>query len=215
MALSPVIIDRSVRAGSPVCLRPRRGANGWGSRDRGPSRAGSCVLALACAGSTALAADDSSNPAPAELPAIDGLAPEDLESDAATLRDTAERDPRALGPLSIGTPDAGLLLNPVLFPAGSYWTLREPGRGVGHRRDDRLHRERHRSGRGALPGLAAPRDRRPQQSARRPHRPAPSHQAGRDADLGFYYRSGESPTRSGRHGRRTSTRRAPGPSCGR
>ena len=92
------------------------------------------VLVLVCAGSVAPAADDTSTPSrdtstpsPADLPVLEGLVLEGPESDAAILRDTAERDPSALGPLSIGTPDAGLLLNPVLFPEGSYWTLREPG----------------------------------------------------------------------------------------
>ena len=60
-----------------------------------------------------------------DVPAVvaDLLDPAD---DALGLRLIAERDPRLLGPLSIGTPDSGLLLNPIPFPEGAFWKLREP-----------------------------------------------------------------------------------------
>ncbi len=151
------------------------------------------LLALVCASST-LAADDASNPGPAELPVIDGLAPESLDSDAATLRDIAEQDPRALGPLSIGTPDAGLLLNPVLFPAGSYWRLREPDEAWATDETidfivnaiEAVEARYPGSPRLVIGDLSHPRGGRIDR-----HR---SHQAGRDADLGLYYRSGEADT---------------------
>jgi penicillin-insensitive murein endopeptidase len=150
------------------------------------------ALALVCAGATGAAAGDGSNPAPPELPAIDGLASEDFESDAATLRDTAERDPRALGPLSIGTPDAGLLLNPVLFPQGWYWTLRE--RDESWATDETIDFivnaiESVEARYPGSPRLVIGDLSNPQGGRIDRHR---SHQAGRDADLGFYYRSGES-----------------------
>ena len=56
--------------------------------------------------------------ASAEVPA-GPLATEWASPDAAeALLVTAQVDPAALGPLSIGTPDSGLLLNPVPFPPG-------------------------------------------------------------------------------------------------
>ena len=48
-----------------------------------------------------------------------------------------------------------------------------PERVLGDRRDDRLHRHRDRDGRGPLPRLAAPRDRRPEQPLGRPAQPPP------------------------------------------
>ncbi len=150
------------------------------------------VLALFCAGASAGAGDDAANPALPELPTIDTLASEDLENDAATLRDTAERDPRALGPLSIGTPDAGLLLNPVLFPEGWYWTLRE--RDESWATDETIDFivnaiEAVEARYPGSPRLVIGDLSNPQGGRIDRHR---SHQAGRDADLGFYYRSGES-----------------------
>ena len=63
---------------------------------------------------------------PADLPSLETAVLVEPAIDVAELRLTAERDPRALGPLSIGTPAAGLLLNPVPFPEGPFWRLREP-----------------------------------------------------------------------------------------
>ena len=152
------------------------------------------LLALACAGPAVVTADDTPTVAPAALPAIDELAPENLDSDAATLRDIAERDPRALGPLSIGTPDAGLLLNPVLFPAGSFWTLREPSEAWATDETidfimnaiEAVEARYPGSPRLVIGDLSNPHGGRIDR-----HK---SHQAGRDADLGLYYRSGEAAT---------------------
>jgi murein endopeptidase len=173
------------------------------TRKQKPESCWLMVLALVCAGAGAPAADDTSTPSPAELPVLDGLVlegvpeglvREGLDSDAATLRDTAERDPRALGPLSIGTPDAGLLLNPVLFPEGSYWTLRE--RDESWATDETIdfivnaieavEARYPGSPRLVIGDLSNPRGGRIDR-----HR---SHQTGRDADLGLYYRSAEPTT---------------------
>src|SRR3990172_2539104 len=150
------------------------------------------ALVLVCAGAAAPAADDASTPSPVDLPVPEDLVLEGPEADVATLRDTAERDPRALGPLSIGTPDAGLLLNPVLFPEGSYWTLREPDDAWATDETidfimnaiEAVEARYPRSPPLVIGDLSHPRGGRIDR-----HR---SHQAGRDADLGFYYRSGES-----------------------
>jgi hypothetical protein len=86
---------------------------------------------LCAAGLPVLGADD---PATASAPPDVEKAPAPVEASAAGAipRETeellvaAQRDPAAIGPLSIGTPDAGLLLNPVPFPEGSLWTVRDP-----------------------------------------------------------------------------------------
>lgn len=178
------------------------------TRKQRPESCWLMVLALVCAGAAAPGADDTSTPSPAELPVLDGLIlvgvpegpvqegldREGLDSDAATLRDTAERDPRALGPLSIGTPDAGLLLNPVLFPEGWYWTLRERDEswatdetiGFIVNAIEAVEARYPGSPRLVIGDLSNPRGGRIDR-----HR---SHQTGRDADLGLYYRSGEPTT---------------------
>jgi penicillin-insensitive murein endopeptidase len=116
------------------------------------------------------------------------------EPDADALKLTAEHDPRALGPLSIGTPDAGLLLNPVLFPPGPYWRLREPDEawatdetiGFIVTAIEAVEARYPGSPRLVIGDLSHPRGGRIDR-----HR---SHQAGRDADIGFYYRRGEADT---------------------
>src|SRR5512139_2240402 len=102
---------------------------------------GTCPTALlvflCAAGLPALGADDPGTPpvVPADVEAASAPIEAALEGSAgleAIPRETeellveAQRDPGALGPLSIGTPDAGLLLNPVPFPEGSFWTVRDP-----------------------------------------------------------------------------------------
>ena len=85
-----------------------------------------------------------------------------LRPETEALLVAAQSDPAALGPLSIGTPDAGLLLNPVALPERAVLDGPRPARDLGHGRDDRRHRHRDRGGRGPLPRLAPPRHRRPQ-----------------------------------------------------
>ena len=48
-------------------------------------------LALVCAGSAAAVADDGSNPALAELPVVDGIAPSSFESDPASPGDNNKK----------------------------------------------------------------------------------------------------------------------------
>ena len=128
------------------------------------------------------------------LPLLEGFVFGEPDGDATTLRVTAERDPRALGPLSIGTPDAGLLLNPMLFPAGPFWTLREPEEAWATDETvdfivnaiEAVEARYPGSPRLVIGDLSRSKGGRIDR-----HR---SHQAGRDADLGFYYRLGEAPT---------------------
>jgi murein endopeptidase len=149
----------------------------------------------ALATSAALAA----TPEPATAPAPDlpppvlyaPLEAEDLSLEKETLLLTAQSDPAALGPLSIGTPDAGLLLNPVPFPEGPLWTLREPRESWGTDETigyvitaiESVEARYPGSPRVVIGDISNPRGGRLNR-----HR---SHQAGRDADIGFYYRRGE------------------------
>jgi LysM repeat protein len=153
------------------------------------------AVVLVCAGAATWADDEAAPATPAELPLledlVEGLAPGELESDADALRAMAERDPRALGPLSIGTPDSGLLLNPVPFPEGSLWKLREPGDSWATDETidfvitaiEAVEALYPGSPRVVIGDLSNPRGGRLDL-----HR---SHQAGRDADIGLYYRRGE------------------------
>jgi penicillin-insensitive murein endopeptidase len=148
------------------------------------------VMALACAAGPVLADDDGAAPV-RDAAIFDAAFLTPPENDADTLRLTAERDPRALGPLSIGTPDAGLLLNPVPFPAGPYWKLREPQESWATDETidfvvtaiEAVEARYPGSPRLVVGDLSSARGGRIDR-----HR---SHQAGRDADIGFYYRRGE------------------------
>jgi murein endopeptidase len=166
---------------------------------------GTCLtalLVLVCAALPAIAADRPDTPPPSmpEAPQVgtpfpDGpaasagrqaLAPETEE-----LLVEAQRDPGALGPLSIGTPDSGLLLNPVPFPTGSFWRVREPRESWGTDETigyvitgiESVEARYPGSPRVVIGDLSNPDGGRLNR-----HR---SHQAGRDADVGFYYARGE------------------------
>jgi len=157
------------------------------------------LLALLCAvGSPALAADGPDAP-PASPPATDPLAPgpaapgeaEDLPLETEALLVAAQRDPAVLGPLSIGTPDAGLLLNPMPFPEGPFWTVRDPREAWGT--DETISYvvtaiEAVEARYPGSPRLVIGDVSNPKGGRLNRHR---SHQTGRDADLGFYYRRGE------------------------
>jgi penicillin-insensitive murein endopeptidase len=116
---------------------------------------------------------------------------EDLPLETEALLVTAQSDPVALGPLSIGTPDAGLLLNPVPFPEGPFWAVRDPREAWGTDETidyvvtaiEAVEARFPGSPRVVIGDLSNPRGGRLNR-----HR---SHQTGRDADIGFYYRRGE------------------------
>ena len=165
------------------------------------TRAVALLAVLCVAGSPALAADGPDTP-PAVQPApppTDLLAPgpsapgeaEDIPPETEALLVAAQRDPAALGPLSIGTPDAGLLLNPMPFPEGSFWTVRDPCEAwatdetIGYVVTAIEAVEARYPG---SPRLVVGDISHPGGGRLNRHR---SHQTGRDADLGFYYRQGE------------------------
>ena len=138
---------------------------------------------------------DSSEPAASGSSDVPAVVAALLESsDVLELRLIAERDPRLLGPLSIGTPDSGLLLNPVPFPEGSFWKLREPEDswatdetiGFVVTAIEAVEARFPGSPRLVIGDISHHRGGRLDK-----HR---SHQTGRDADIGFYYRAGEAET---------------------
>lgn len=163
-----------------------------------PNDAGGAVLLaslLLVAGPPVGAADDpgpGSAVQPAvELPELETGAIGTARGDVEALLGLAQHDLAALGPLSIGTPDAGLLVNPLPMPAGTFWTVRNPSESWGT--DETIDFiataidavEARYSG---SPRLVIGDVSRPDGGRLNRHR---SHQAGRDADIGFYYRRGQ------------------------
>jgi penicillin-insensitive murein endopeptidase len=96
-----------------------------------------------------------------------------------------------LGPLSIGTPDSGLLVNPVPMPEGPYWKIRNPIEAYGTGETVQFIVAAIEAVEARFPGsprlIVGDLSRRDGGKLNR-HR---SHQAGRDVDLGFYYLRGE------------------------
>lgn len=130
-----------------------------------------------------------------ELPELDlvavGEAIPGAGADRESLLLLAQTDPGALGPLSIGTPDAGLLVNPRPFPEGPFWSVRNSRESWGTDETIRYIVTAIESVEARYPG--SPRIvigdlSHPGGGRLNRHR---SHQAGRDADVGFYYRRGE------------------------
>jgi penicillin-insensitive murein endopeptidase len=103
----------------------------------------------------------------------------------------AQTDLPAVGPLSIGTPDAGLLVNPAPFPEGPLWTIRDPSEAWATQETIDFLVAAIREVERRFPG--SPRVvigdiSRPDGGRLNRHK---SHQAGRDVDIGFYYERGE------------------------
>jgi penicillin-insensitive murein endopeptidase len=161
---------------------------------RRPGPSAIIVLALSVTGARTLDADEAARLSAPDGTLLEAAAFAPADNDGVSLRLTAERDPRALGPLSIGTPDSGLLLNPIPFPPGPYWKLREASETwatdetidfvmAAIETVEARYPGSPRVVIGALSHAGGGRLDR--------HR---SHQAGRDADIGFYYRGGEADT---------------------
>ncbi|MCM2256065.1 MAG: penicillin-insensitive murein endopeptidase [Vicinamibacteria bacterium] len=105
----------------------------------------------------------------------------------------APHEPAAPVPvsLSIGTPDAGLLLNPVAMPESAFWTIRNPVETYGtqetvdylQRAIESVQRQFPDSPRLVVGDIS-------RRDGGRLNRHK-SHQSGRDVDLGLYYAVGE------------------------
>jgi penicillin-insensitive murein endopeptidase len=147
---------------------------------------GTCAIALLAAfvaAHTATAADGPHIPA-----RVEETAP---TPEVEALLVAAQSDPRTLGPLSIGTPDAGLLVNPIPFPPGPFWTVRDAEESWGTDETIDFIVTAIEAVEGRYPG--SPRVvigdiSHPGGGRLNRHR---SHQTGRDADIGFYYLRGE------------------------
>jgi murein endopeptidase len=132
-------------------------------------------------------------PPPPEVPPAlqPDAVPVPAPSEAESLVAVAQRDVEALGPLSIGTPDAGLLVNPLPLPEGALWTIRNPSEsyGTGETLDFIIGAIRSVESRyPGSPRVVIGDISNPSGGRLNRHR---SHQAGRDADIGFYYARGE------------------------
>ena len=111
--------------------------------------------------------------------------------DAGALLVAARQDPATLGPLSIGTPDAGLLLNPRPFPEGPFWTVRDSREAWATDETIEFVVDAIEAVEARYPGsprLVIGDISNPAGGRLGRHR---SHQVGRDADIGFYYLRGE------------------------
>ncbi len=165
-----------------------------------PWQATAFVLLLLASSAEASAGDAA--PSPAAQPsgkassvaeaATDSI-PAEPGPDAGSLLSLAERNPADLGPLSIGDPNAGLLVNPLPFPEGPYWRIRNPLESYGTAETIESIVTAIESVEARFPG--SPRVvigdlSRPDGGRLNRHR---SHQAGRDADVGLYYSRGELP----------------------
>jgi murein endopeptidase len=110
------------------------------------------------------------------------------------FRHLAITEPAALGALSIGTPDGGLLFNPVAMPVGDLWTVRDPRESFGTAETIDYIVAAIESVEARYPGsprLVIGDISRPDGGRLNRHK---SHQAGRDADIGLYLRTGEAKT---------------------
>jgi murein endopeptidase len=129
-------------------------------------------------------------PVPEAAP-TDALAPDPSVPDKDALRHLVEADPAGLGPLSIGEPGAGLLFNPMPMPPGPYWFLRDPRESFATAETIDFIVTAVEAVEARFPG--SPRVvigdlSRADGGRLNRHR---SHQTGRDADIGLYYRRGE------------------------
>ncbi len=135
----------------------------------------------------------SSHLAPSVAEAATDLLAAGPGADAGSLLALAGRNPADLGPLSIGDPNAGLLVNPLPFPEGPYWRIRNRLESYGTAETIESIVTAIESVEARFPG--SPRVvigdiSRPDGGRLNRHR---SHQAGRDADVGLYYSRGELP----------------------
>jgi murein endopeptidase len=113
-----------------------------------------------------------------------------LALDENELRSRIEADPASLGTLSIGTPWGGILLNGVVMPAGRGWEIVNAAESLGTtetvefirtavEKVDTIYPD---SPPIAIGDISNPRGGRLNRHI--------THQAGRDVDIGFYYKNG-------------------------
>jgi murein endopeptidase/LysM repeat protein len=104
-----------------------------------------------------------------------------------------KQDAASLGSISVGRPSAGVLVNGVQMPRSDRWVLLDPGRAYGTQETvDALARciDRVNERFPGAPPLSIGHISAKAGGHLSPH---VSHQAGRDADVGYYYRAGTRP----------------------
>ncbi len=105
-----------------------------------------------------------------------------------------KEDRASLGSISVGLPEAGRLINGVTLPMGAAWNVVVPEATYGTQEVVDALTMAATAVRAAFPQTAPLRINhlgKDQGGWLRPHQ---SHQSGRDADLGFYYRPGQGPS---------------------
>ncbi|MEM6790851.1 MAG: penicillin-insensitive murein endopeptidase [Myxococcota bacterium] len=113
----------------------------------------------------------------------------DIAMSSRALRQAVRKNLRGLGPMSVGRPQQGALVNPKRFPDGKLWRLMSPGNAYGttetidflKRAIEKVH-QTHPGGHRLFIGDISARH----GGSLKGHR---SHQAGRDVDTSFYYRA--------------------------
>ena len=153
-----------------------------------------CATLLAVAAGSLVQADQPGLAGSIDVPPIGALFPTAPEPTAPSpsregLRLLIQLDPKALGPLSIGTPDAGLLFNPQPMPEGDLWQIRNPRETYGTTETLGFIIKVIETVEAQFPGsprLIVGDISRPDGGRLNWHA---SHQVGRDVDLGFYHRS--------------------------
>jgi penicillin-insensitive murein endopeptidase len=112
-----------------------------------------------------------------------------LALDDAAFADALKRDAASLGPMSIGRPNAGILVGGVQMPEGTGWRMVDPGHAWGTQETvDAIARAVERV-RAKFPGTPSIAIGHISAKGGGPLSPHKSHQAGRDVDIGFYYTS--------------------------
>lgn len=115
-----------------------------------------------------------------------------LALDEHELRSLVEADPASLGTLSIGSPSGGILLNGTVMPAGPGWDVVLPAESLGTSETiafirtavDKVNEIYPDSPSVSIGDISDAQGGRLNRHI--------SHQAGRDVDIGFYYKNGNS-----------------------
>lgn len=110
-----------------------------------------------------------------------------LSLSAADLEKRYKKDPTSVGPLALGTPNAGALVNGVPMPKSEKWIVQDPSCAWGTqetidaivRTIDKVYTEHPNSPALAIGHISSKRG-----GHLSPHK---SHQSGRDVDLGYYH----------------------------
>jgi penicillin-insensitive murein endopeptidase len=132
--------------------------------------------------------DDEQSPSLAVPPGSLAVTLSDVEVDHRFHHELA-----SLGPASVGAASAGVLVNGVQMPQGEHWSVRDPGHAWGTQEtvDALVHCiERVNQRYPGAPPLHIGHLSAKSGGHLSPHK---SHQSGRDADIGYYYKSGIHP----------------------